>query len=382
MIKRDAYKQIVRAVDENRIPIVIGMRRIGKTTMLKQYKDQNPNSTLIMWDEYNLQVMDDIEFYNYIDNLCSKGGIFLFDEVQIRKNWDIIIKNMYDKYVANKKCKIIVTGSSSMILQDKDLGITRTEKILVDTWNFDEYLLLTNKDKSIEEFEDFLGYGFPEFMNTKKDFSEMINLTLKPILEDDIPKAYPKINTLALIRFIHALAFLTNGEVNETRLARKVGVTIVTIRNYVDILEKALIIKVVKKIHSNGTFPKKVSYKVYINPHIHLWILGMNFKSLEGKRKGHIIESYWLHWAKGINGFNKDFFYIKDSITNKEVDFVSLNNDGSFKTLHEFKYKDKIPLSEIKELITIKSDNKVIWCKENKVEHGLKYISILKINRN
>ncbi|RTZ68001.1 MAG: hypothetical protein DSZ21_02795 [Tenericutes bacterium] len=107
-------------------------------------------------------------------------------------------------------------------------------------------------------------------MNTKKDFSEMINLTLKPILEDDIPKAYPKINTLALIRFIHALAFLTNGEVNETRLARKVGVTIVTIRNYVDILEKALIIKVVKKIHSNGTFPKKVSYKVYINPHIHL----------------------------------------------------------------------------------------------------------------
>jgi predicted AAA+ superfamily ATPase len=142
-------------------------------------------------------------------------------------------------------------------------------------------------------------------------------------------------------------------------------------------------LKKIYRVDSRGSFGKKREFKIFLNPHFQLWLLNKEFSGLESKFKGHIIESYWLHWAKSIYGYYKDFFYLKDS-DNKEIDFVSINPSGSptFKTLHEFKYSDNINTSDLKKILITSSINKVVWCKQTKTKGLIKYISILDIEDN
>ena len=169
------------------------------------------------------------------------------------------------------------------------------------------------------------------------------------------------------------------GEVNETNLSKKLGISILSIRKYIPILEKAIILKKVEPINYDGTFPRKKNYKVFINPHLQVLFLNKKFSSLDNRFKGHIIESYWLHWAKAINGSFKNFYYLKGD---KEVDFVSLNPDGSFKTLHEFKYQNTVNFTDIHHLFSYKSTNKLVWTKQPQEISGVKTISILDVEEN
>lgn len=382
MIERNIMKLVRETLDENKIPLVMGLRRIGKTTMLEMLQKEYKDSVIITWDSFDLLIKSDLEFFNYIKQQVNMGAkVLLMDEVQSRPHWDIMIKNIYDQYVSKNQLKVVITGSSSMILSSKDLGVNRTRRMIIDTWEFNEYLELTSKQDTFEEFEMFLGRGFPEYATSNKSFDFMIHDTLKPILEDDIPAAFPGTDTLALMRFVNNLKDLTNGEVNESALSIKTGISIITVRKYLDMLEKAMLLKKVYKINSDMSFPKKKQYKIYLNPHIHIWLLKRNFSELENKYKGHIIESYWLHWATSREGYWKTFYYLKDSLTNKEIDFVSLNGD-QFKSLHEFKYKDVIDNSELEMLWSVDAQNRVVWCKENKIENGIKYLSIKDLNKN
>ena len=380
MIKRKIMVDIKETVADGKIPVIIGLRRVGKTTILEQLKEEW-KCEIVRWDDYENLSLTDNEFFEMINQKAKAGTTLLFDEVQERKDWDKMIKTLYDRYVAKKVCNIVVTGSSSMILVGKEMGVDRTRRLYIDTWDFDEYLELTKLKKTIDNFETFLGRGFPDNALNPEAPLTMLNRTLKPIIENDIPKAFPGTDSLSLLRFLNALSALTNGEVNETTMSKKVGISIPTVRKYVDVLEKAMILKRIYRVDERGIVPRKKQYKVYINPHIHVWLLKKEFKDIDNKAKGHIIESYWLHWAKSINGFFKEFYYLKNS-KKEEVDFVSMNPDGSFKTLHEFKYRDKIVFSDIKLISTMESDNKVVWCKETKTEGNIKYISIMDMNKN
>ena len=380
MIERKAYKLVIDTIKDHRIPLLIGFRRIGKTTLLKQLKSDTSDSFYMTLDDFKISSWTDEELYDYLVNLASEYKLILIDEIQIRPQWDLMMKNMFDKFVVTKRCNFIITGSSSINLLGKEMGVNRIKRIYLDTWDFDEYLELSQKPKTFANFEKFLGYGFPEYINSNKTYDEMLNEILKPVLVNDIAMAYPQTDTLALQRFVKALANLTNGEVNESALSIKTGITRVTIRKYLDILEKALIIKLIYKIDKNLHYSKKQSKKVYLNPHFHMWLIGKKFTSID-KFKGHIIEAYWLYWATSLNGWHKTFYYLKDRENkNQEIDFVSLNQDGTIKTAHEFKYSNNIKINKLFQII--KSTTKVIWCKKSSYENHIKYISILDINDN
>lgn len=69
---------------------------------------------------------------------------------------------------------------------------------------------------------------------------------------------------------------------------------------------------------------------------------------------------------------------MQNSETKQEIDFVSLNPSGNpaFKTLHEFKYSDSASSRSYNMLATTPSENRVVWCKENKDAGLIKYLSV------
>lgn len=378
--KRRAYYQVKKVTEDKRIALLIGMRRTGKTTILKQILSERVDAKMYTFDSFDYLKLTDIQLFNILRNDIKNGiKTILIDEIQKRDNWDIILKNLYDEFIANDfDLKIVATGSSSISLINKDTGVTRMEKVLISSLDFSEYLHLSGKNNDFETFENYLGFGgFPEFVNNNIPMSRQRELQFDPILNDDIPSQY-NISILNLSRLLDELSILTNGEYNKDKSSKNTQIPIQQINNYLSILEKAQIIKIVYKIDENKNIGRYPKFKIYINPHIHLWLLNKSFNELENKQKGHIIESYWLFSSSQSNSYYRKYYYLKNSTTNQEIDFVIPSNDLNvpFDTLIEFKYVDDISVRDVNMLLQINSKNKIIICKENKDELGISYQSI------
>ena len=52
------------------------------------------------------------------------------------------------------------------------MGANRTKRIYLDTWDFDEYIKSTGLKKNFNNFENFIGSGFPDYMNSNKTIHE------------------------------------------------------------------------------------------------------------------------------------------------------------------------------------------------------------------
>ena len=380
--KRTAFNKIKKALDEKAFPILFGLRRVGKTTILKQFlREYRDNSIYLTFRDLYMSSLDKVEIEILIERLYEQGyRLILIDEAQIKSAWSDIVVAAFDSF---PDLKMIVTGSSSLNLELKETGLDRTRKINIQTLSFGEYCYLANKAKTQENFERFLGnFGFPKYaIEDKENYEVQRSEIFDEIIQHDIPTEFRKINPSLLSRLVIVLAKKTNGEVNLSKVVKEVAPNFLQrdAFEYIDILEKSKVLKIVYRINSNGMFPKVRKFKVYFNPHIHLWIINKSFNNLETAIKGHIIESYWLFWTYNINSYSKNFFYLKDARTKQEIDFVSANNSSvgpKWKTLHEIKYtkRKNIDLSFMKQ---INSFNKLVWNIDGNNVDGIRGKSLL-----
>lgn len=374
--KRIAFYKVREVMDSYRIPILVGLRRTGKTTILNQINEEEDNAIIMRLDSLALGSLTTLELKNLIDAYIRKGKTtILLDEVQSRKDWDVLVKDLFDEYVVFKKIKVVVTGSSSLTFENRDTGVTRTAKVLITTMDYQEYIGMSGVEDSYENFEKYLGTGaFPEFINDEKTFEELMQLTLEPIINDDIASHY-KINVGNFLRVLTNISLLTNGEVNINKMSKNIGIDNKQIVNYIDILCKTQLARIVYQVNELGQQSRKTKFKIYINPHFHLWLLNKTIQKVDPKFKGHIIESYWLFTATQINGYYKKFYYVKDR-NNNEIDFATLDPSNAFKTLHELKYSDDAFNKNYKMITTTSSINKVVWCKQSKETELIKFESI------
>ena len=123
MIKRELQKQLVSYMKYRQIVVITGMRRVGKTTLLRYLFNQLKSKNKIYFDFEDILIRKLFSLENYSDivmgllneglNLERKTYIFI-DEVQYVKNAPSVIKYLYDKY----NVKFVVTGSSSYYLKN------------------------------------------------------------------------------------------------------------------------------------------------------------------------------------------------------------------------------------------------------------------------
>ncbi len=100
MIKRELYlKQIGRLMDKDPIKIITGVRRSGKTYLLKSIQEELKNRGVadenIFLISFESMKYNKIENFNQLDECIidltknTKGKIYLlFDELQNVKNWE------------------------------------------------------------------------------------------------------------------------------------------------------------------------------------------------------------------------------------------------------------------------------------------------------
>lgn len=245
-IKREAYiQQIFPYMERKEIVTLKGVRRAGKSTLIKQLmieliKQKNVHKKQILYlnlEDYNfandlrLTLFDEVltAYKTYSGN--NKKIFFFIDEIQKIPHWEEWIRTKYD---LEENIKFIVTGSSASLLS-KEFSTLLTGRNLsfeIQPISFQEFLTFA-PDASLEEY--FLYGGFPEVIlepsPEKKRF--ILQQYFEDIVHKDIVGRYNVRNPKQLLQIARYVVSTSGSKVSINKLSRVFGISKDTIAEYI-----------------------------------------------------------------------------------------------------------------------------------------------------
>ena len=340
MIKRKEYlKQLLSWKDQNIIKVLTGIRRCGKSTILKLYQEYLSNNGIdpsqiisINFEELEYEDLQDYKkLYQYIkDRLVENKMMYIFlDEIQNVPSYEKVVDSLHVK----ENIDIYITGSNSYIFSGQLATYLsgRYIEIPVLPLSFKEvYNPQTNKE---EAFQKYIKTGGFPYINQIQLLNEQIDMYLEGIyntvivkdIEERINRKNSKsVTDIALLKAISkylssvvgspvSIRSITNYfKSNERTISPN------TISNYVEALCESYLYYPVEVMDVSGKEVLKSNKKYYIvDPGIRNYILSKQFYDL-----GFIIENIvYLELLRRRYNVNIG----RNGRT--EVDFIAKRND-------------------------------------------------------
>jgi predicted AAA+ superfamily ATPase len=233
---------------------LLGARRIGKTTLIKQIIEQNKEPYLLLNGEdiETIDVLKKRSVENY-KRLLGKNRFLIIDEAQKIPGIGSALKLMVDEI---NELKILVTGSSVFDLNNQ-LGEPLTgRKITFHVFPLAQ-MELSAYENIIQTkglLEDRLVFGsYPELFQyeSKEEKTQYLKELVNSYLLKDI-LAFENIrNSNKLLDLLRLLAFQMGKEVSMDELGRQLGISKNTVERYLDLLSKVFVIYRLKGFSRN-----------------------------------------------------------------------------------------------------------------------------------
>jgi predicted AAA+ superfamily ATPase len=349
--KRKLYFDLLKWLKKKQIIAITGLRRVGKTTLMKQLMQKLERAAYFSFDEEETQKKETLIYVIdfFLNNL--KAGYIFLDEIHYVRDWQGIIKRYYD----TKNIKFIVSGSESLeIVKAKESLAGRIVTFKLETLSFREFLELKGKklskinydemlpEKEFFEFEflDYLYKGaFPEIVKEKDEevIRKYINdLVVKKIIYRDIPRIFEIKRKDLLFSLFKYICNNSSNLFEIKNLCNIFNADYETITNYLFYLRESFLIKI------SEVYSKSMAKRVRRNKKIYVVHPSLAFSVL-GYKKDMLIEKILGQYVESL--FGKEFFW-RDKHKN-EVDIVIQN-----KTIEpiEVKFKSNIPKDDLKGL--------------------------------
>ena len=268
MIKRKFYlEKIVKLIDTEDIKVITGVRRCGKTVLLKQIIDELENrgiaSENIIYMSFesskykNIRNDDDLDEFIFSKTNNLNGKIYLlFDEIQKVKNWEVSLNS----YRVDLECDIYITGSNSQLLSGELATLISGRYISINMLPFSFKELIQYYDEMHEKideiklFEQYLSYGgFPGLLNYENEEKEkyLYDLYSTIVLNDILYKN--KVKDLDLLERLMEFMISNIGKLFSANSISKYiknenrKTTPHTIINYMDYARNAFIFYQIKR---------------------------------------------------------------------------------------------------------------------------------------
>lgn len=285
MIKRKFYlEKIVKLIDTEDIKVITGVRRCGKTVLLKQIIDELENrgiaSENIIYMSFesskykNIRNDDDLDEFIFSKTNNLNGKIYLlFDEIQKVKNWEVSLNS----YRVDLECDIYITGSNSQLLSGELATLISGRYISINMLPFSFKELIQYHDEmhenidEIKLFEQYLSYGgFPGLLNYENEEKEkyLYDLYSTIVLNDILYKN--KVKDLDLLERLMEFMISNIGQLFSANSISKYiknenrKTTPHTIINYMDYARNAFILYQIKRENIKQKKKLLISDKYYL----------------------------------------------------------------------------------------------------------------------
>lgn len=335
MIQRNDYMEKLKLwKDKQVIKVITGIRRCGKSTLLKQFKEYLLEQG-VKEEQCIFLLLDDLEnenlreyhcLYEYITERLTEGQkyyIFL-DEIQLVPEFQKAVDSLYLK----ENVDIYLTGSNAYMLSGElaTLLSGRYVEIGMLPFSFREYMEATGLDRKQAFQKYFLRGGFPytSQMEEEEAYQEYIAGIFHTVLLKDIVDR-KKINDIKLLESI--LRFLADNVGNVvsskkiadtlTGMGRKT--TSITVDNYLRALQEAFVLYEAERYDVKG--------KQFLQSLCKYYLVDMSFRThLLGTKNrdfGHVLENIVY-----LELIRRGYRVSVGKVDMEEVDFVAQKGDN------------------------------------------------------
>lgn len=339
------YDKLEEIIEANKVIVIYGPRRVGKTTLLNQFISRTKLKYRFDNGE-DILVQDVLSSQNFgrIFDYVADNELIVIDEAQLVPNIGMGLKIIVDQ-VPN--IKVIATGSASFDLANKlgePLVGRKWTKTLFPVSVFELKKRKSNFDLS-NDLNKHLIYGtYPEVLMNKmvvkkRNILEEIarSYLLKDILAIERVKGAKK-----LFDLLKLIAFQVGNEVSLTELGSQLSLDRKTVERYLDLLEKSFILYNLRGYSRN--LRKEISRKskyYFLDNGIRNAVIG-NFNDLDTRDDvGGLWENFLVSERLKTQEYKKIYAnnYFWRTWEGQEVDWVE--ERGGKLLGFEFKWGDK-----------------------------------------
>lgn len=242
------------------ILIISGIRRCGKSTLIKNKFLHSENSLYLNFEDPRL-INFELSDFSRLEDLMEdkKEGILLLDEIQNIDQWELYARSAHERGIS-----LVITGSNASLLS-RELGTKLTgryKQLELFPFNFSEFLDYFKLERNIESFDQYFNLGgFPEFLEEKD--SDYHRLLLRDIVTRDIALRRNLPNETPLMRLATHLLSNTGKDFSYNKLSKLLEIKSVrTVIDYCDYLSESYLVEYIPlyshSIKKQIANPKKV----------------------------------------------------------------------------------------------------------------------------
>jgi len=346
-IKRDLQQRIEKSLKPNKVAMIFGARRVGKTVLMNQIVEQFEGKTLTLnGEDYDtLMLLENRTIGNY-RNLLNNIDLFAIDEAQHIPDIGAKLKLIADEI---QGIRIIATGSSSFDLFNKsgEPLVGRSTPFHLTAFSQTEISQIENLLQTRQNLENRLVYGsYPDvvLMNNNEERKEYLKNIVDAYLLKDILMVDGIKNASKMKELLQLIALQMGSEVSYEELGKKLGMSKNTVEKYLDLLSKTFVIYRLKAFSRNlrKEVTKAGKWYFYDNG-IRNALIGAYSSLALRQDVGALWENYLIgeRIKKNLNENAGNEFYFWRTYDEQEIDLLEVS--GDIISAFEFKWGDKMP---------------------------------------
>jgi predicted AAA+ superfamily ATPase len=327
----------------NKVLMLIGPRRVGKTAFIKYYLALwKPEETLVLngEDVLDAALLQERSVANY-SRLLAEKKLLVIDEAQHIPNIGLILKLIIDSI---EGIHVIASGSSAFELgvEVREPLVGRKNTIYMFPLAQMEYSKIEDYKTTLENREERLIFGgYPELSQYDdwKDKEDYLYQLMNDYLLKDILMVDGIKNSAKLYALLRLIAFQIGKEVSLEELGKQLGMSKNTVERYLDLLSKVFV------IYRIGGFSRNLRKEIVKNSRWYFYDNGVrnaliqNFTRLKMRNDvGELWENYLTAERLKVQNYTQIHCnnYFWRTYDQQELDWIE--EEGDQLRSFEFKY--------------------------------------------
>lgn len=348
-IERELKAQVAKRIKPQKVMLIYGPRRVGKTLLLREIFNEFEGKKLLLNGESSdtVRMLSDRSISNY-KHLFADVSLLAIDEAQHIPEIGMKLKLMVDEIPG---LAIVATGSSSFDLQNQagEPLVGRSTRFMLTPFSIKEINKQQPTFQTITNIDQYLVYGFyPELISIDSGAEQARYLTeivdsylLRDILAIDGVKNAQKMHDL-----LRLVAYQVGSEVSTDELGKQLGVSRNTAERYLDLLQKVFV------LYRLGGYSKNLRKEVVKSSKWYFQDNGIRnavlndfrpFADRSSEERGALWENFIIgeRMKRKHNNLSNINLYFWRTYDQQEIDLIE--EDGEIITAYEIKSGKKNP---------------------------------------
>ena len=269
LINRQYYTELITPfINKNIIKVLTGQRRVGKSCILQQLRQQilesAPNANIIFinkeYEEFSaIRTSEDLSAY-IIPRLHPDVTNYLFiDEVQDIQGFEHTLRSLQ----AQDSCDIFITGSNATMLSSElsTYLAGRYIEFHIHSLTYQEYLTFQRVEASTQSLRNYLTFGGLPYLSNLPQQQEIVFEYLGNVFSTILLKDIVKREGIRNVDFLESLVLYTADNVGNLFSAnnisrylksQRVNISPLQVINYLRSFQQAYLIHKVRRIEVAG----------------------------------------------------------------------------------------------------------------------------------